>query len=157
MTQKQLGRKWAPSLAGSAQIRSVPGMGWVKVRRKSRFEVDADMPDDARKAFGRQMFERFILWMKAEDGAVWDGQMPEITGPVPHFEARTPDVQYGDNGGSRPIARNLQEDLTGNGKEDYYIYASFWVRERITEVRTPVAQDLFAAGKAGVRPFRERN
>ena len=128
-------------------------MGWVKVRRKARFEVDADMPEDKRKAFGRQMFERFIKWMQAEDGAKWEGNHPTIEGPYPHFDAQEPDVQYGDNGGSRPVARNLQEDLTGTGKEDYVIIASFWAREKIQELRTPLALDLFAQGRAGIRPI----
>ena len=151
MTQS-LGRKWAPSLAGSPQIRSAPSMGWVKVRRKARFEVDDDMPEDKRKAFGLRMFERFVKWMQAEDGAKWDGQHPTIEGPYPHFDAREPDVQYGDNGGARPVARNLQEDLTGTGKEDYVIIASFWVREHIQELPTPLALDLFAQGRGGMRP-----
>ena len=157
MSQELLGRKWAPSLAGNPQIRSVPTLGWVKVERKARFEVDDDMPEDKRKAYGFEMFERFVKWMKAEDGAKWDGQMPRIEGPFPHFNAQEPDMQYGENGASRPVARNVQEDLTGTGKEDYVIFASFWVQEKIQEVSTPVAQDLFATGKAGVRPFRERN
>ena len=152
MSQQLLGRRWAPTLAGSPKIRSVPSLGWVKVRRKARFEVDDDMPEEARKAFGRQMFERFVQWMKAEDGAEWDGHMPDIEGPYPHFDAKPPDVQYGDNGASRPIARNVQEDLTGTGKEDYVIFASFWVRERITEVRSDMADGLI--GSPGVRAFR---
>jgi len=115
------------------------------------------MPEELRKRHVKQAFEKFVQWMNKEDGAIWDGQWPEIQGPQPHFEIREPDVQYGDNGGSRTVARNLQEDLTGNGKEDYIIIASFWAREQITEVRTDVAQELFATGKAGVRPFRERN
>ena len=157
MSQELLGRKWAPSLAGNPQIRSVPTMGWVKVERKARFEVDDDMPEEQRKKEGLANFYKFIAWMKAEDGAKWDGQMPRIEGPYPHFDAKEPDVQYGDNGASRPIARNVQEDLTGNGKEDYVIFASFWVREKIQEVSTPIAQEIFSAGKGGVRPFRERN
>ena len=151
MTQS-LGRKWAPSLAHSPQIRSVPSMAWVKVRRKARFEVDDDMPDEKRKAYGKEMFERFVKWMKAEDGAEWDGQMPTIEGPYPHFDVKEPDVQRGDNGATRPVARSVQEDLTGTGKEDYVIFASFWVRERIQELPTPLALDLFDKGRPGVRP-----
>lgn len=147
-----VGRRWAPSLAGSPQIRSVPTLGWVKVQRKGRFEVDDDMPEDARKSYGKQMFERFVLWMKAEDGAEWDGQLPTILGPYPHFDAKPPDMQYGDNGASRPVARNVQEDLTGTGKEDYVIIASFWVRERIQELRTPIAEEVI--GKPGIRAMR---
>ena len=157
MSQELLGRKWAPSLGGSAQIRSVPSLGRVKVRRSGRATVDSDMPDELRKRHVKQAFEKFVQWMNAEDGAVWDGTRPEIQGPLPHFAIKEPDVQYGDNGASRPIARNLQEDLTGSGKEDYIIIASFWAREQFTELRTSVAEDLFATGKAGVRPFRERN
>lgn len=157
MSQKTLGRRYAPSLAGSALIRSVPTLGWVKVQRKGRFEVDDDMPEDKRKAFGKQMFERFVKWMEAEDGAKWDGQLPSITGPYPHFDIKQPDMQHGDNGASRPVARSVQEDLTGTGKEDYVIVASFWVREKIQEVRTDTAHELFAAGMPGVRPMREVN
>ena len=127
-------------------------MAWVKVRRKARFEVDADMPDDKRKAFGKEMFERFVKWMQAEDGAQWDGQMPTIEGPYPHFDAQEPDVQRGDNGASRPVARSVQEDLTGTGKEDYVIIASFWVREKIQELPTATALSLFDTGRPGVRP-----
>ena len=155
MSQGLLGRRWAPSLAGSQHIRSVPAMGWVKVRRKARFEVDDDMPEEKRKAYGKQMFERFIMWMKAEDGAEWDGKRPSIEGPYPHFDAKEPDVQYGDNGASRLVARNVQEDLTGTGKEDYVIFVDFWVRERITEVRSAQAADV--VGMPGVRAFRERD
>ena len=144
MTQQKLGRRWAPSLAGSPQIRSVPQMGWTKVRRKGTATVDADMPDGLRKKHVKQAFERFVWWMKQEDGAEWDGRLPVIQGPSPHFDIKQPDVQYGDNGASRPVARNLQEDLTGTGKEDYHIIASFWVRERITEVRTEFVSDILA-------------
>lgn len=152
-----LGRRWAPSLAGSAQIRSVPQLGWVKVRRQGTATVDTDMPDALKMRHVKQAFEKFVQWMKKEDGAEWDGSPPTIAGPLPHFDIKPPDVQYGDNGASRPIARNVQEDLTGSGKEDYKITVSFWAREHITEIRTPVAADLFAEGKAGVRPFREGN
>lgn len=127
-------------------------MGWVKVRRKARFEVDDDMPEEKRKAFGKQMFERFVTWMRAEDGAEWDGQHPTVEGPYPHFDAHEPDMQHGDRGGTRPVARSMQEDLTGTGKEDYVIIASFWVREKIQELRTPMALDLFAKNRPGVRP-----
>ena len=156
MSQEVLGRRWAPSLAGSAQIRSVPQLGWVKVRRQGTATVDSDMPDELKKRHVKQAFEKFVKWMKAEDGAEWDGTLPVVQGPFPHFAIKEPDVQYGENGASRPIARNVQEDLTGTGKEDYKITASFWARETITEVRSPVAQELFDSGKAGVRPFRER-
>lgn len=155
MTQKLLGRKWAPSLAGSPQIRSVPTLGWLKVKRKARFAVDDDMPDEQRKREMYRNFQRFTAWMKKEDGAEWDGQIPEIHGPYPHFDAKPPDMQYGENGASRPVARNVQEDLTGNGKEDYVIIASFWVRERITEVRSTLADDVI--GKPGIRALREVN
>lgn len=156
MSQELLGRKWAPSLAGSAQIRSVPTLGLLKVRRRGTATVEADMPEFLRRKHLKQAFEKFVSWMKREDGAEWDGALPELKGPFPHFAIKEPDVQYGDNGASRPIARNVQEDLTGSGKEDYHIIASFWVREQITEVRTAVAQELFATGKQGVRPI-ERN
>ena len=132
-------------------------MGWVKVRMRGTATVDADMPEWLRKRHIKQAAEKFIQWMNKEEGAIWDGSLPDVQGPIPHFDIHEPDVQYGENGAQRPIARSVQEDLTGNGKEDYHIIASFWARERITEVRTPVAQELFAAGKAGVRPFRERN
>ena len=149
----KVGRRWAPSLAGSPQIRSVPEMGWVKVQRKGRFEVDDDMPEDKRKSYGKQMFERFVQWMKAEDGAEWDGNLPTVQGPYPHFNAQPPDMQYGDNGASRLVARNVQEDLTGTGKEDYVIIASFWVREQVQELRSPVAEEV--VGRGGIRALRE--
>ena len=156
MSQELLGRKWAPSIGGSPNIRSVPDLGYVKVRMQGTATVDADMPDELRKKHVKQAFEKFVQWMKAEEGAIWDGTLPEIQGPLPHFAIKEPDVQYGDNGASRPIARSVQEDLTGSGKEDYKIIASFWAREKITEVRTSVAEELFASGRPGVRPFRER-
>lgn len=152
MSQELLGRRWAPSLAGSAQIRSVPTLGWVKVKRKARFAVDDDMPDEQRKREMLWNFHRFVAWMKKEDGAEWDGQMPDVNGPYPHFDAKPPDVQYGENGASRPIARNVQEDLTGTGKEDYVIIASFWVREKIQEVRSSIADQVI--GQPGVRALR---
>ena len=99
------------------------------------------------------LFVVMLLNAPREDGAEWDGSWPEIQGPLPHFAIKGPDVQYGDNGGSRPVARNLQEDLTGTGKEDYVIIASFWAREKIQELRTPLALDLFAQGRAGIRPI----
>lgn len=157
MSQELLGRKWAPSLAGSPQIRSVPALGWVRVRRSGRATVDADMPDGLKKRHVKQAFEKFIQWMHKEDGARWDGTLPAIQGPLPHFEIQEPDIQYGDDGSSRPVARSVEGDHAGTGKEDYIIVASFWVREKITEVRSMVAAELFAANKPGVRPFRELN
>ena len=156
MSQQALGRRWAPSIAGSPQIRSVPGLGWVKVRRSGRATVDSDMPDELKKRHVKQAFEKFVGWMDREDGAIWDGTLPEIQGPLPHFAIHEPDVQYGDNGGSRPVARSVERDHTDTGKEDYIIIASFWTREKITEVRTSVAEELFATGKPGVRPLREK-
>jgi hypothetical protein len=157
VSQQTLARKWAPSLAGSPQVRSTAPLGFVKVRRRSRFEVDDDMPEPALRHYARQMFDRFVLWMKAEDGAEWDGSKPVITGPVAHFEAQAPDVQWGEGGVSRPIARNVQQDMSGSGRVDYFIETAFWVRERIVEVRSSVAESLFATQKPGVRPAREND
>lgn len=160
MSNLAIARRHAPSIAiptpGAPLIRAVPDLGWVKVRIKGRIDVDEDMPEEARKKRVYWAVQRFIRWQEASEGAKFAGDV-QIEGPVPHFDAKPPDVQVGDRGGTRLRARNLGTDSTGTGKEDYIIYCSFLIREQVQEVRTDVAEDLFKEGRPGIRPMRERD
>ena len=160
MTNVVVARRHAPSIAiptpGGPLIRSVPELGWQKVRIKATIPVDADMPLAKRKGYLHRKAQQFIREEERLRGARFAGKI-ELAGPRRHLEARPPDVQVGDRGGTRPRARNLLADASDNGKEAYDIWGSFWVREEIQEVRTDIAEDLFKEGRSGVRPMRERD
>ena len=93
--------------------------------------------------------------MAKEDGAHYRNET-YLEGPIPHLEIHQNDVQVGDRGGTREVARNLAKDALGNGKEDYIIHALFDVPEYITELPTDLAVELFGNGRPGIRPLRER-
>ena len=160
MTNLTIARRHAPSLViptlGGPLIRSVPELGWQKVRIKATIPVDADMPLAKRKRYLHRMAQQFIREEERLRGARFAGNI-ELSGPRAHLDARPPDTQVGDRGGTRPKARNLFADSSDNGKEAYDIWGSFWVREEIQEVRTDVAESLFQEGASGIRPMRERD
>lgn len=151
-------RTAAPMLAPSSGlplIKSVPSLGRMLVWRKGQSVVDADMPEEMRKRHTYEDFLKFVAWMEKEDGARYRGEV-RISGPFPHFEPHPNDVQIGDRGGTREVARSIVEDTSNNGKEDYIIEALFDVPEFINEVPTELAMDLLAKGESGIRPLRER-
>ena len=140
---------------GQVLIKSTPSLGRMLEWRKGRSVVDHDMPDHLRKEHVRRDADIFIKWMEKEDGARYRGQI-RVYGPFPHFEAQQPDVQVGDRGGTRQVARSIATDTSNNGKEDYVIEALFDVPETIQEIPTYLAQDLFNK-RTDLRPLRERD
>ena len=151
-------RHAAPMLSpasGLPLIKSTPSLGRMLVVRRGRSVVDADMPAGLREAQVKRDTEIFIKWMEKEDGARFR-KLVSITGPTPHLEHRPPDVQVGDRGDSRLVARSLAQDIS-NGKESYEIACLFDVPEGITEIPTDLAADLFRKGKPNLRPLRERD
>ena len=155
-----IGRRSAPSIViptpGGPLIRSVPSLGWQKVRIKATIPVDADMPEERRKDYLYRATQQFIREEEKLRGVRFAGGI-ELKGPRPHFEPRSPDTQVGDGGVTRLKARNLLADATENGKEAYDIWGSFWIREWIQEVRSDIAVDMFKKGSPGIRPLRARD
>lgn len=145
--------------SGLPLIKNTVSLGRRLEWRRGRSTVDADMPEGARKTKVYQDFQIFIEWMKKEDGAHYRNEV-HIEGPFPHHEIRRNDVQVGDRGGRREVARSLEQDTKDTGKEDYIIHALFDVPEMITEIPTSLALDLFTQpGKlrSDIRPLREKD
>ena len=158
LQQAALRRHAVPLLGpspGLPLIKSVANLGRRLEWRKGRSVVDADMPEEQRKSHVYRDFGIFVEWMEKEDGAHYRNQVT-LSGPFPHFEAKPNDVQIGDRGGRREVARNLQIDVGNNGKEDYIIEALFDVPEYVTEIPTAIAQDIFGT-RADLRPLRAKD
>lgn len=155
MSQRQLGRRHAPSLVpakpGLPLIRSVPDLGRQLVRIKATIDVEADLPDETKKKRVFWGAKRFIEWMRKE-GHEFQGGMT-LHGPFPHMDFREPDVQTGDLGDTRLSARSIKDDLSDNGKEDYVWEGVFSTREYIQEVPADVAQQVI--GQRGIRALKE--
>lgn len=142
-----------PAASGVPLIKSTPLLERMLVWRKGRSVVDVDMPDHLRKEHVRRDFETFVAWMRKEDGAEYVQGSVRVSGPYPYLKAREPDIQHGDAGGHRPVARNAQGDVD-QGKESYEIECLFRVVEAIQEVPTDLAIEMFGKGRAGLRPLR---
>lgn len=142
--------------AGAPLIKSVPSLGWMLVERKGTSTVPDDMPEELRKRHVYRDFLIFCEWMRKEDGAEYVEGTVRVEGPFPHFEPKEPDTQYGDNGAHRKVGRSIVADTSNTGKEDYKILAVFRVRERMQEIPTELALDLFDKGRPGLRPLRGR-
>lgn len=157
--EKALRRLAVPSTspaAGLPLIKTVPSLGRMLEWRRARSTVEEDMPEGRRKTKIKADAEIFIKWMEQEDGAHFRQEM-RLEGPFPHLEARPADIQVGDRGGTRPRARNVQQDATGTGKEDYIIWALFDVPEYVQEIPTEVALDIFGKGaRPDLRPLRPK-
>lgn len=144
--------------AGGPLIKRTVELGWMQERRKVRVPLDSEMPPDVRKAVLFRSARQFITEEQRVDGARFLGGMA-VHGPFPHFEPRENDVQVGDRGGRRPLARNVREDTSDLSKVDYVLEADFAVREHIAEVPTSLAMDLFTkpGSRPGLRPMREND
>lgn len=153
--------------AGLPLIKSAPSLGWrVEWRRGRSRPLDRDMPEGQRKREVLRDLQTFVAWMEKEDGAQWiktaaDGTPGiKLLGPFAHFEARKPDLQQGDAGGSREVARSVMRDTEpeDGGRVEYEIHCLFRVREAVTELPTSLALDLFSqpGGRPGIRPLRDR-
>ncbi len=153
--QQRLGRRHAPPLvpakAGFPLIRSVPSLGWQPVRIKATIDVEADLEGKTKMKKVYWAAKRFVEWMEKE-GHKYQGGMT-LHGPFPHMDFKQPDIQVGDRGATRKVARSIEEDLSNNGKEDYVWEAVFLTRERIQEIPADVAMEV--NGKRGIRLMRE--
>jgi len=153
-------RRNAPSITiptpGGPLVRSVPSLGWQKVRIKATIPVDADMPTERRKDYLYRATQQFIREEEHLRGVRFAGEI-ELKGPRPHLDVHPPDVQVGDRGGTRLKARSIAADASDNGKEAYDIWGTFWIREYIAEIRTDLAEDMFRKRVPGVRPTRARD
>ena len=156
----KIGRRSAPSIViptpNAPLIRSVPELGWQKVRIRATIPVDADMPEEKRKDYLYKAAQQFIREEELMRGARFAGGI-ELKGPRPHLDMKPPKIQKGDNGATRPQARSILEDSSKTGKEAYDIWGNFWIKEWFQEVRSDVALDLFKKGTPGVRPARARD
>jgi len=156
----RIARRNAPSITiptpGGPLIRSVPDLGWQKVRIKATIPVDADMPEEKRKDYLYRATQQFIREEEKLRGVRFAGDI-ELKGPRLHLDPHPPDVQVGERGATRLRARSLLADSSNNGKEAYDIWGSFWIREWIQEVRSDIALDMFKKRTPGVRPTRVRD
>ena len=153
-------RHAAPMLApksGLPLIKSVPSLGWRTEWRKAMVDVEIGMSEDQRKRRVKWGVEVFIKWQRKVDRAEPTGRI-QIHGPAPHFTPHQNDVQYGDNGHHREVARNIETDTSDSGKEDYIIEMEFRCPEAIQEIPTSLALDLFSkrGEKSDIRPLRDR-
>lgn len=157
MQNKALRRHAVPilnSTPGLPLIKRTADLGLMAEWRKGRIDCPAGMPEKQMKARVRWAADRFIEWQYKEDHARFLGKI-KVHGPFPHFEAKPPNTQHGDNGASRKVARNVQGDLQGEEKVDYVIEALFEAPEYVTELPTDLAVDLFKK-RGDIRPMRER-
>jgi len=141
---------------GGPLIKRTVELGWMQERRKVRVPLDAEMPVEVRKAHLFRMARQFVDEELRLDGAVYRGGMA-VHGPFPHFDPHENDVQVGDRGKRRPLARDVREDTGDLSKVDYVLEATFAVREHITEVPTSLALEMFTkpGSRPGLRPMRE--
>lgn len=146
-----------PPVKGLPLIKGTPTLGRMLEWRRGRVTVDCDMPIERKKRAVFDGMKVFLEWMRKEDRAEYRGKA-KVYGPYPHFNAQPPSVQVGDRGGKRLVARQVAQDLGGDGKEDYVIEALFSVPEYINEVPTELAQRMFSqsGGRPGLRPLRDR-
>ena len=150
MSQKRLARRHAqaivPASPGLPLIRSTPNLDWQLVRLKATIDVEEGLAPETVKKKVYWGFQRFVEWMRKE-GHEYKGGL-KISGPFPHMDYQPDDIQTGDRGGTRPVARSVEQDL-GKGKLDYVIEGNFLVRETIRELPSDVAEDVI--GKRGIR------
>jgi len=156
VSQERLARKHAasivPATPGLPLIRSTPNLDYQLVRLKGTIDVEEGLAPETAKKRVYWGFKRFVEWMRKE-GHQYRGGL-QITGPFPHMEYQTEDTtQTGEQGTERPVARSVEDDLGGNGKQDYVIEGNFLVRETIQEVPTSIAEDVL--GKRGIRAMRD--
>jgi len=144
-----------PAASGLPLIKSTAKLGWRLVVEHCVSTFDADMPIDLVKKELRKDFDTFKDWMRKESGAKFK-RVLRIEGPTPHIGYAPNHIQHGDAGGTREIARNLSADSTDTGKVDYRTYCVFEAREFINEIPTDLAVELFAKGRQGLRPLRDR-
>ncbi|KKL73191.1 hypothetical protein LCGC14_2077380 [marine sediment metagenome] len=147
-------RDYAPPLlpvkSGVPLIRSTPNLGWQAVRIRGRIDVERSLRPETRKKKLYWAFQRFVQWME-DEGHIYKGDL-SITGPYPHAELKEPDLQTGDRGEQRRVARNLKDDVGQGDVDDYVIEATFWARERVQLVDKDVA--IKVEGKKGIRLAR---
>lgn len=157
MADRQL-REFAPPLAevkaGHTLIRSMPVLGLQRVRRRARDWCDFDMPAARRKEFFRPRWERYVKWREGLGEQLVQKTL-RIDGPYPHFDAQEPGTQYGDDGDSRPVGREMLGDIRDNGLLDYFFYAEFIVPERVSIYERQDIEEHI--GSRGVRAFRDRD
>ncbi len=148
---------YAPTLLvpkpGLPLIRSTPDLGYQAVRIRGRIDVEAGLRSAMKKKKLYWAFNRFVNWMEKE-GNRYKGDL-SITGPYPHAELKEPDIQTGDRGGQRRVARNLEDDVGQDDREDYVIEATFIRREEVQLVDKDVA--LAVEGKRGIRLAQPRD
>ena len=144
--------------AGTPLVRSTVNLGWMLEPRKVRVPMEEDFPMERRKDFLFHCARQFIAEEYKLDRAVCLLKTMKIHGPFPHFDPHANDVQVGDRGGKREVARSLQQDTSGSGRIDYVLEAMFRAPEYINEIPTNLALDLFGrpGGRPGLRPLRER-
>lgn len=153
-------RHAAPMLtptSGLPLIKSVPSLGWRTEWRKAMVDVEIGMSENQRKRKVKWGVEVFVQWQRKVDRAEPTGRI-KINGPAPHFTPHQNDVQYGDNGHKREVARNIETDTSDSGKEDYIIEMEFRCPETIQEIPTSLALELFSktGERSDVRPLRDR-
>lgn len=144
--------------AGTPLVKSTVKLGWMVERRKVRVPLDFDFPLGRRKDFLFRAARQFIAEELKIDGARCYPKTMRIHGPFPHFDPHPPDIQVGDQGGRRPVARSVAKDTTDNGRIDYVLEADFLAPEYVSEVPTDLAMQLFTqrGGRPGLMPLRSK-
>ena len=135
-----------------------PDLGWRLERRRARAVCDADFPEERRKEWLHKNANQFIEEEFRIDRARYRHGTLRIRGPFPHFAPQEPDIQVGERGATRLVARSISRDTSDNGQQDYVLEAMFAAPEYLQEIPTELAEHVFTqpGGRPGLRPLRER-
>lgn len=129
-------------------------------KRVASFTIDAELAqnDAAKRNAENAGMRQFIEEEHRIDGAVFQSQYPIQATWYPAIDYREPDIQVGDRGGRRPVARSVAQDSANTGKMACRLEATFRAPEYIQEIPTALAEELnlWSGGRPGLRPVRGR-
>lgn len=144
--------------SGLPLIKSTPSLGRMLQWESARvMDVPVEWTRERKRARLFAALDEFIKTMAKDAGHPRFEKKFYFEGPFPPFHAKPPDIQVGDRGGTRPVARSVERDTDWESDvEDWKVWALFNMPEGITEIPSDLAAELFAKGKPNLRPLREK-
>lgn len=146
--------------AGGPLIKSTPNTGWMLEKRAASFTVDAEavVTDKQKRHAENIAMKQFIEEEARLDGAKFFSKRPYQATWHPAVNYQPPNIQKGDRGGQRPVARSLAQDVDYS-KMACRLEAWFIAPEYINEIPTSLAMELFTkpGGRPGLKPLREKD
>lgn len=147
-------------LAGDGHIKSTPNLGWHPEKRSASFTVDYDLAanDEVKRRLENHAMGQFIEEEARIDGAKFLARYPFQATWHPYLEYHEADIQRGENGATRPVARSVARDSANTGKWSCRLEAWFMAPDYIQEIPTKLANEigLFEGRRPGLKPLRER-